>query len=189
MGPLKRGTCLGHLCTSSSERYACLPHRVGFQNYCTHACTNEWISELMSTWGETSTRVTNTNAYRDRLLTKKMQQIEGLEESRPAKGVNHVGWGPAIWWAASYQSFKRCLNTGILLWNSVLKYSLLVFNILSLFSWSCQREGNTLPSHSLQSSCGWTKNKTDTRDFPDAPVVRIPYSQCRGHRFKPRSGN
>ena len=27
------------------------------------------------------------------------------------------------------------------------------------------------------------------RDFPGFPVVKTPYSQCRGHRFDPRWGN
>lgn len=149
---------------------------------------HEWMSQwIYANLGRDLYKRNKRKCLQGQAGHKKMQQIEGLEESRPTKGVNHVGWGPAVWWAASYQSFKRYLNTGILLWNSVLKYSLLVFNILSLFSWSCLGEENTPPSHSLQSSCGWAKNKTDTRDFPDAPVVRTPYSQCRGHGSKPWS--
>ena len=150
---------------------------------------NEWVSEFMSTWGETSTRITNVMPTGTAWSPKNAANGGTGGAMSNQRSQPHCMRPCCLTSCQLSKSFKRCLNISILLWNSVLKYSSLVFNILSLFSWSCQGKGNSTFPPSLWSSCGWTKNKSDTRGFPDAPVVRTPYSHCRGHGFNPWSGN
>lgn len=128
----------------------CLPHRSPKTTARVHAGMNESVNKCMPSWWETSTRAASVNAYRVRSGRKNAANREtggviSIQRSQSLPDGALVPDGMQDLGCQLPPSFNRCLSMDIFLGNPIFKYrSLSFFHVLSVFSWSYQREGTFL---------------------------------------------